>query len=203
MNIIFLKLLKKSTKENIYIELSYRLNMPEKEIPKTTLREAEEEIHALLEKCLIEEYLKSKGLLKEYLADLCERFEAGDEAVVRPAPIPAEDHPDAFITERAVEAIQALPTDRPMFLCVSLGIFTLILSLLHSLRSTIARDLGTIAWSHSLAALLRRFGPEGAPPPSGPAFARDARRSRVRHRFPALAPRRGPAPRGPRRRRQA
>ena len=66
------------------------------------------------------EHLKSKGLLRDYLADLCERFEAGDEAIVRPAPVPAEDHPDAFITEQVLEAIQAQPTDRPMFLCASL-----------------------------------------------------------------------------------
>jgi hypothetical protein len=46
--------------------------MPTKEIPKTTLREAEEEIHALLEKCLIEEYLKGKGHTKESLGALPE-----------------------------------------------------------------------------------------------------------------------------------
>ena len=43
-----------------------------KEIPKTTPREAEEEIHALLEKCLIEEYLKSKGHTQESLRTLPE-----------------------------------------------------------------------------------------------------------------------------------
>jgi hypothetical protein len=42
------------------------------EIPKTTPREAEEEIHALLEKCLIEEYLKSKGHTQEGLRTLPE-----------------------------------------------------------------------------------------------------------------------------------
>jgi len=42
------------------------------EIPKITPREAEEEIHALLEKCLIEEYLKSKGHTQESLRALSE-----------------------------------------------------------------------------------------------------------------------------------
>jgi len=46
--------------------------MSTKEIPKTTPREAEEEIHALLERCLIEEFLKSKGHTKESLRVLPE-----------------------------------------------------------------------------------------------------------------------------------
>ena len=41
-----------------------------KEIPKTTSREAEEEIHALLERCLIDEYLKNKGHTRDSLKTL-------------------------------------------------------------------------------------------------------------------------------------
>ncbi len=41
-------------------------------IPKNTLSGTEDEIHALLEKCLINEYLKSKGYTKESLNALPE-----------------------------------------------------------------------------------------------------------------------------------
>jgi len=41
--------------------------MSTKEIPKTTPREAEEEIHAMLERCLIDEYLKNKGHTRDSL----------------------------------------------------------------------------------------------------------------------------------------
>ena len=66
------------------------------------------------------EHLKSKGLLRPYLDDLRDRFVTGDYRVVRPAPIPPEDHPDAYIARQAIEYINRHRTDQPMFLIVSL-----------------------------------------------------------------------------------
>lgn len=66
------------------------------------------------------EHLKSKGLLRSYLDDLRYRFVTGDLHVVRPAPIPPEDHPDAYIAQQAIEYIKGHPADQPMFLIVSL-----------------------------------------------------------------------------------
>ena len=44
--------------------------MSTKEIRKTSPTESEEEIHALLEKCLINEYLKNKGYTRDDLKSL-------------------------------------------------------------------------------------------------------------------------------------
>ncbi|MCF7853934.1 MAG: sulfatase-like hydrolase/transferase [Candidatus Pacebacteria bacterium] len=66
------------------------------------------------------EHLKCKGLLRPYLDDLRHRFVTGDFRVVGPAPIPPEDHPDAYIARQAIEYINRHPPDQPMFLIVSL-----------------------------------------------------------------------------------
>lgn len=65
------------------------------------------------------EYLKAKGLLKPYLDDLRLRYTEGDCNIVAPAPIPAEDHPDAYAARQAIDYIKAHPADEPMFLVVS------------------------------------------------------------------------------------
>ena len=65
------------------------------------------------------EHLKSKGLLRGYLDDLCRRFELGDATVIGPAPIPPEDHPDSNVAQHALEAIDACPEGKPLSLCVS------------------------------------------------------------------------------------
>ena len=44
--------------------------MSTKEIKKTSPTESEEDIHALLERCLIEEYLKNKGYTRDGLKSL-------------------------------------------------------------------------------------------------------------------------------------
>ena len=65
------------------------------------------------------EFLKGKGLLETYLDDLCDRFDAGDATVVRPAPLPPNDHPDSYVARRVIEIIDRCHADRPLFLCVS------------------------------------------------------------------------------------
>ena len=65
------------------------------------------------------EHLKSKGLLRGFLDDLCRRFESGDATVVGPAPIPPEDHADSFVAQNAIKAIDACPEGKPLNLCVS------------------------------------------------------------------------------------
>jgi arylsulfatase A-like enzyme len=64
-------------------------------------------------------HLEKRGLLDLYLQDTADRFHAGDFDVVRPSPLPPDDHPDGYIALRALDYIAACPTDRPMFLCVS------------------------------------------------------------------------------------
>lgn len=65
------------------------------------------------------EHLKHKGLLDAYLQDIAYRFEVGDHDVVRPSPLPPEDHPDGYIAQQALAYIEQRAEDEPMFLCVS------------------------------------------------------------------------------------
>jgi len=65
------------------------------------------------------EHLKRKGLLRPYLDDLRRRYCEGDHAVIAPAPVPPEDHPDGYIGQQAEKYVQNHPVDTPMFLVVS------------------------------------------------------------------------------------
>ncbi|MEZ4865039.1 MAG: sulfatase-like hydrolase/transferase [Caldilineaceae bacterium] len=65
-------------------------------------------------------HLQTRGLLDAYLADIAERFAIGDFDVVRPSPLPPDDHQDGYITHQALAYLERCPTDKPLFLCVSL-----------------------------------------------------------------------------------
>jgi arylsulfatase len=63
-------------------------------------------------------HLNERGLMDAYQKDLALRFEQG-QYIVRPSPLPPDDHNDAFIGRRAVEFIQNTPKDQPICLFVS------------------------------------------------------------------------------------
>lgn len=65
-------------------------------------------------------HLQQRGLLDGYMTDVAERFAIGDFDVVRPSPLPPDDHQDGYITYQALAYIDGCSTEKPMFLCVSL-----------------------------------------------------------------------------------
>ncbi|MEZ4736042.1 MAG: sulfatase-like hydrolase/transferase [Caldilineaceae bacterium] len=60
-------------------------------------------------------HLQARGLLDAYLADIAERFAIGDFDVVRPSPLPPDDHQDGYITHQALAYLERCSTDKPSF----------------------------------------------------------------------------------------
>ena len=65
------------------------------------------------------EHLHRLGLFDAYAEDIARRFQDGDFEVVAPSPLPPDAHIDGYVAGQATKYLEAAPTDRPLFLCVS------------------------------------------------------------------------------------
>ena len=64
------------------------------------------------------DYLIQRGLLDVFLDDIYARFTT-DQYLVKPGPLPPDDHIDSFVARRAIQFVERHPLEKPMFLFVS------------------------------------------------------------------------------------
>ena len=64
-------------------------------------------------------HLQARGLFDAYATDIAERFATGDFDIVRPSPLPPDDHLDGYVAQQALAYLDRCPPNQPLFLCVS------------------------------------------------------------------------------------
>lgn len=67
------------------------------------------------------DYLKERGLLEVYRADMQKRYEKGPVYDPSPTPLPTKDYADVYIADRALEYLEQVDAERPWFCTVGFG----------------------------------------------------------------------------------